>query len=142
MVRFGKVAQIAIAAVSALAETYDGGKTKLSSSDIAKHRDLPQPIVAKVLTILSAKGLVGGTRGPGGGYWLNRKPEQISLFDIVEEFERTDTTILCPFGPNWCGNGDPCPMHDSLVQLAADWEDYLKKTQFKIFCSSDAEGSG
>ena len=133
MVRFGKVAQIAIAAVSALAEAYDGGKTTMSSADNAKRRELPQPIVAKVLTILSTKGVVAGTRGPGGGYWLNRKPNRVSLFDIVGEFERTDTKILCPFGPNWCGNGEPCPMHDSLQQRTEDWEAYLKQTKFDIF---------
>lgn len=139
MVRFGKVAQTAIAAVSVLAEVYDEGLTKLNSADIAERRDLAQPTVAKVLTMLSAKGLVEGSRGPGGGYWLKRDPRTITLFDIVIEFERHDTSILCPFGPNWCGNGAPCPMHDNLTQLTEHWQDYLQKTKVSIFKPSDGK---
>ncbi len=132
-VRFGKVAQVAVAAMSLLAEHYDKGKTKLNSAQIAETRELPQPIVAKVLTTLSSFGLVDGTRGPGGGYWLKKKPKDISLHDIIAEFERTDGGIMCPFGPNWCGNGEPCPMHDSLEEWAKNWRDYLESTNLEIF---------
>lgn len=119
--------------MSLLAEVYDGGKTKLSSLEIAERRGLPQPVVAKVLTIVSSLGLVDGTRGPGGGYWLKRPPEKISLLDIVEEFERQDSQIMCPFGPNWCGHGDPCPMHDSLLRMDQQWMAYLRETSLSVF---------
>jgi Rrf2 family transcriptional regulator, iron-sulfur cluster assembly transcription factor len=133
MIRFGKTAQTAISALSLLAELYDGGKTKLSSAQIAEKRGLPQPVVAKVLTIVSSLGLVDGTRGPGGGYWLKKPPEKISLLDIVEEFERQDAGIMCPFGPNWCGHGAPCPMHDTLVRQDAEWMSYLRDTKLSVF---------
>lgn len=133
MIRFGKTAQTAVSALSLLAEVYDGGKTKLSSHDIAARRELPQPVVAKVLTIVSSLGLVDGTRGPGGGYWLKRPPGEISLLDIVEEFERQDARVMCPFGPNWCGKGEPCPMHDELVRIDADWTRYLRETTLAVF---------
>lgn len=136
MIRFGKTAQTAISAMSLLAELYDGGKTKLSSIDIAARRDLPQPVVAKVLTIMSSLGLVDGTRGPGGGYWLRKPPDQIALHDIVAEFERQDAGIMCPFGPNWCGKGEPCPMHDKLVQMDTECTTYLTDTKLSIFQKS------
>jgi Rrf2 family protein len=133
MTRFGKTAQTAISALSLLAEIYDGGKTKLSSLEIAQRRELPQPVVAKVLTIVSSLGLVDGTRGPGGGYWLKKEPKDISLLDIVAEFERTDNEIMCPFGPNWCGHGEPCPMHDALARQTAEWKTYLNDTKLSVF---------
>ncbi len=133
MIRFGKTAQTAISALSLLAEIYDEGKTKLSSADIAERRGLPQPVVAKVLTIVSSLGLVDGTHGPGGGYWLKRPPGKITLLEIVEEFERQDTAIMCPFGPNWCGHGKSCPMHDTLVQMDEQWTSYLRTTTLGIF---------
>jgi Rrf2 family protein len=139
MIRFGKTAQTAIAAMSLLAEVYDGGKTKLSSLEIAERRGLPQPVVAKVLTILSSLGLVDGTRGPGGGYWLKRPPEKISLLDIVEEFERSDAQIMCPFGPHWCGHGEPCPMHDSLLRMDQQWMAYLRETSLSVFQKKTAK---
>lgn len=94
---------------------------------------LPQPVVAKVLTILSSLGLVADTRGPSGGDWLKRPPEAISLLDIVEEFERSDAQSMCPFGPNWCGHGDPCPMHDSLLRMGQQWMAYLRETSLSVF---------
>jgi len=138
MIRFGKTAQTAVSALSLLAEMYDGGKTKLSSHDIAARRELPQPVVAKVLTIVSSLGLVDGTRGPGGGYWLKKSPDQISLLDIVEEFERQDGRVMCPFGPNWCGKGAPCPMHDELSRIDADWTRYLRETTLAVFQRGEA----
>ncbi len=133
MSRFGKTTQTAISALSLLAEIYDKGATKLNSAEIAERRGLPQPVVAKVLTIVSSLGLVDGTRGPGGGYWLKRPPAKITLLEIVQKFERQDAGIMCPFGPGWCGTGDPCPMHDSLVQMDERWTKYLRTTTLAIF---------
>ena len=133
MIHFGKTAQTAVSALSLLAEIFDGGKTKLSSQEIAERRGLPQPVVAKVLTILSSRGLVDGTRGRGGGYWLKRAPGEIPLIDIIEEFERQDSSIMCPFGPNWCGCGAPCPMHESLLRMDGQWMDYLRTTTLAVF---------
>jgi Rrf2 family protein len=133
MTPFGKTAQTAISAMSLLAEVYDGGKTKLCSAEIAERRGLPQPVVAKVLTIVSSLGLVDGTRGPGGGYWLKKTPDKISLLDIVREFEREDSGVMCPFGPNWCGKGEPCPMHNDLLRLGEEWTSYLRETTLAVF---------
>lgn len=119
--------------MSALAERYDGGKTVLSSLDIAKDRNLPQPLVAKLLTTLSTGGLVDGTRGPGGGYWLAKSPSRISLADIVELFEKENEGIMCPFGPGWCGKGEPCPLHNELAAMDTQWGNFMRKTTLAVF---------
>ncbi|MBL9204520.1 MAG: Rrf2 family transcriptional regulator [Opitutaceae bacterium] len=133
MIRFGKASQTAISALSLLAEVDDGGTTRLSSSEISARRRLPRPIVAKVLTIASTLGLVDGTRGPGGGYWLRRRPQDITLLDIVQEFERSDRQVLCPFGPDWCGKGAPCPLHKKFESMDTDWMHYLRTTTLAVF---------
>ena len=133
MMRFGKTSQTAIAVVSLLAEHYGDEDVVLSSAWIAEQRDLSQPLVAKLLTILSTAKLVDGARGPGGGYWLAKPPEEIRLYDIVALFERADKEVLCPFGPNWCGNGEPCPMHDDLLSFGEQWNSYLQSTTLAIF---------
>ena len=133
MIRCGKTAQTAIAAASLLAECYDGGETALSSVEIARRRNISPPLVAKLLSTLSTAGLIDGSRGPGGGYWLARPPETISLQDIVSVFEKEHDMIMCPFGPGWCGSHDPCPMHNSLVALDRQWSAYLTETNLRIF---------
>jgi Rrf2 family iron-sulfur cluster assembly transcriptional regulator len=134
MTPYGKTAQTAIAAVSRLAEVYDAEKpAKLNSAEIAKVRHLSQPIVAKVLTILSQAGIVNGSPGPGGGYWLSQEPGAIKLYDVVTLFERLEDNVSCPFGPHYCGHGPHCPMHSDLLTLRDQMITFLKSSTFARF---------
>ncbi len=130
-----KTTQNAIAVMSRLAELYPENQ-KASSGDIAKARNLAQPLAAKILTALARAGLITGAPGPGGGYLLAKPPREISLFDVVSLFEREAHTG-CPFGPGWCsengGDGEPCPLHHSLVAMKQIETDYLKSTDFEVF---------
>lgn len=133
MFKYGKTTQSAIAAMSRLAEVYDNGKTLLSSGQIAENRNLARPLVAKLLTILSQEGLVSGSPGPGGGYTLARPPKEITLYDIAVLFERSNQKRTCPFGPGWCGHGEPCPLHYSLLALDEQMVRFLKTTSLDVF---------
>ena len=95
---YGKSTENAIAAMSRLAEVWDGGVTKLSASDIAENRGLQKPFVSKILSVLAQAGLVSGTRGPGGGFKLARDPKTITLMDVYSVFERENISNVCPFG--------------------------------------------
>ncbi len=135
MLPYGKTAANAISAMSYLAERYDDDNAKASSVAISNDRQISKPLVAKVLTILSQAGLVGGSPGPGGGYYLAKRPEEIFLADIVRLFEKVDDYSRCPFGPHWCGDGDkePCPLHDQMVQLDEVGKKFLNETSLAVF---------
>ncbi len=133
MIRYGKSTQNAIAAMSRLAEAYNDG-ARLSSRDIAKARELSQALIAKLLTQLSQAGMVSGATGPGGGYSLAKPPAEISLYDIAAVFERVGDKLICPFGPCWCGTDQPCPLHNKLIKLDAEFEKFLKNATLDMFC--------
>jgi Rrf2 family iron-sulfur cluster assembly transcriptional regulator len=139
MLRYGKTTQSAIAAMSRLADLYDGGKALVSSGDIAKTRNLSRPLVAKLLTTLSQAGLVRGSPGPGGGYTLTKPPSQISLYDVAVLFERADDLHTCPFGPGWCGHDDPCPLHAPLLAFHDELTSFLRRTHFDVFKGKDPQ---
>lgn len=126
-----KTTQNAIAAVSRLAELYASGELA-SSKQIAESRNLPAPLVGKILTELSRGGLITGSPGPGGGYRLARPPAEISLKDVADLFEREPPEI-CPYGPGWCGKGEPCPLHNSISAMTQVIDDFLKNTNFSAF---------
>jgi len=128
-----KTSQNAISAMSRLAELYETDQPS-SSSDIGRARNLAQPLVAKILTTLARAGLITGSPGPGGGYRFSRNPREVSLFDVVSLFER-EPGAACPFGPGWCGDGAPCPLHHSLTAMNQIEADYLKNTNFGVFCT-------
>lgn len=134
MMPYGKTAQTAIAAVSRLAEVYDAIKpVKLNSADIAEKRRLPQPVVAKVLTILSQARIVNGSPGPGGGYCLACIPDAVTLYDVVALFERLEDNVSCPFGPDYCGTGAQCPLHFDLLKIRDQMIAFLKTSTFASF---------
>lgn len=133
MIKYGKTAQNAISAMSYLADAYDGGATRVSSLDIANARQLPKPLVAKLLVVLSQAGMVSGSPGPKGGYSLARPPSEITLHSIVDLFEKTDARIMCPFGPDWCGNESPCPLHDKIVEMEDNLSNFLCSTTLEVF---------
>jgi len=133
MFPYGKTASNAIAAMSYLAERHGDDGPRASSAAIAENRSISKPLVAKVLTILSQAGLVGGSPGPGGGYFLAKPPEQIHLIEIVRLFEKTDTESRCPFGPHWCGHEEPCPLHDQLISLNEVGRRFLEETTLAVF---------
>lgn len=119
--------------MSRLAEFYADPTCLASSREVAESRNLPVPVVAKLLTVLAQHGLVTGSPGPGGGYRLARPPSTISLKDVIKVFEREEERMWCPFGPDWCGKQEPCPIHDSLYALHQIYEDYLTRTTFEVF---------
>jgi Rrf2 family iron-sulfur cluster assembly transcriptional regulator len=129
---YQKTTQNAIAAVSRLAELFRDPEARASSRDIAESRNLPAPIVAKILTELSRGGLIVGAPGPGGGYRLARPPAEISLKDVADLFER-EVQTACPYGPGWCGHSEPCPLHESLLTMRKRIEEYLLRTNFAAF---------
>lgn len=135
MFGYGKMSGCAVAAMSSLAENYSA-ENQLSSLQIADNRNLSQPLVAKVLTVLSQAGLVIGTRGPGGGYRMAKNPKDISIYDVVELFDGHRDTSACPFGPGWCGVGEPCPLHDTLVGLCEATAAELQNNNFAVFAEN------
>ncbi len=130
---YGKATENAIAAMTRLAEVYDGGETLLSASDIAENRDLQRPYVSKLLSTLSQAGLVTGQRGPGGGFCLARHPRDITLHEVWSLFEREDDSDKCPFGGGYCGASRPCALHDKLVALKILMDTTLRETTFEEF---------
>ncbi len=130
MFTYSKLAQAGIAAVSYLAAH---AERRVGSAEIAESRELSRQLVAKILTILSREGIVTGTPGPSGGYRLARPAAEISLLDVVGVFENLDHMVMCPFGPNWCGNGPKCPLHDTLVEMHQKSLDRLKEETFAQF---------
>lgn len=128
-----KSTEAAIAAMSLLAEVYDGGATTLKAAAIADRRKLQRPFVAKLLTQLAQAGLVRGTPGRHGGYALAKPPDRIRLIDIADCFERRGPLQICPFGPEYCGSGPHCPLHDEISRLRDEMCGFLASTTLDVF---------
>ncbi len=69
----------------ALARNYSRGP--LSLKQIAKEKKLPYKFLSQLALELRWGGLVEAKEGRGGGYFLTRSPQKISVAEIVEVLE-------------------------------------------------------
>ncbi|MCY2938983.1 MAG: Rrf2 family transcriptional regulator [Verrucomicrobiaceae bacterium] len=56
----------------------------VASHIIADDRGIPERFLLKVLKPLVSDGVLKSVKGPNGGYRLSRKPEDVTLLDIVQ----------------------------------------------------------
>jgi len=78
-------AQYGLKAMVALAAHH--GKGALQAKEIAGQQNVPVRYLELLLSQLRRSRLVEATRGKKGGYYLSKKPNTITVFDIVAAFE-------------------------------------------------------
>ncbi len=112
----GDYACRALLSLALHADEPDGGGPT-SVRDIAERTGLPQPYLEQILLALKGAGLVRSKRGVGGGYVLNRTPDEIRLSEIVSAVDGPIT--LGDFGqPHQDGACD----HEGQCVLLAIWD--------------------
>ncbi len=85
VMRLSSLADYAVVMMSAAARHC--GHAKVNATTLAAETRIPLPTAQKLVSKLSAAGLLESTRGVGGGVRLSRPPAAISLADIVEAVE-------------------------------------------------------
>ncbi|HEY3282657.1 MAG TPA: SUF system Fe-S cluster assembly regulator [Armatimonadota bacterium] len=86
--------------------------------DLAEQTHLPVPTVSKLLKTLTREGLLVSQRGVQGGYRLSRRPEEISVVDIIGALEGPIAVTLCSLeGTGECSQEDLCPVQSSWRKI-------------------------
>jgi FeS assembly SUF system regulator len=95
-VRLSSMADYAIVVMAAAARQC--GRQRISSGEIAVRTGIPAPTVQKLVSRLTAAGLLRSVRGAGGGLHLARPAAAISVADIVEAVEGPIALTSCVSG--------------------------------------------
>ncbi len=66
---------------------YNGAGEPIRVRVIGERQAIPYRFLEQIFQDLRRAGLVAGKRGPGGGYVLTRRPEKISLREVIEAIE-------------------------------------------------------
>lgn len=80
----------AVRAVVELARAVENGdtrSTRVKGQQIATSQGIPPKFLENILADLKRSGLVGSVRGADGGYWLNRRPENVTVADVIRAVE-------------------------------------------------------
>ncbi|MDL2352374.1 MAG: SUF system Fe-S cluster assembly regulator [Pseudomonadota bacterium] len=117
--RLSSMADYAVVTMSAAARHC--GMVRVSAAQLAQETGLPVPTVQKVVSLLTAAGLLRSARGAGGGLKLARPAAAISLADIVEAVEGPIALTSCvDKGKHDCGLEGACTVrpHWGVVNAA------------------------
>jgi Rrf2 family cysteine metabolism transcriptional repressor len=79
--------------MSRLASRYRNNPVPIRT--LAQEERIPIRYLEQIMTRLRREGLLQSARGPGGGYKLNRPPDQISLGEIIEILEGNVSVASC-----------------------------------------------
>lgn len=88
-----KKSKYAINALVHLAKAYNEGP--ISISHIAEAEHIPQKFLEAILLDLKNAGILNSKKGPGGGYYLLRAPEEVNLAQIVRIFDGAIALLPC-----------------------------------------------
>ena len=105
--------------------------------EIAEKEGISQKYLETIMTTLSKGGIVDAVHGKGGGYRLNRSPEEYTVGSILKLTEGSLASTGCTGqGPSACGRETCCetlPMWEKLDRLIDEFfegitiADLLKK---------------
>ena len=102
-----------------------GGDEYIPLKEIAEAENISQKYLESIMTILSKAGFVDAVHGKGGGYRLNRKPEEYTVGSIQRLTEGTLAPVSCTTqGAAACSRSSCCqtlPMWEKLEKMINDF---------------------
>lgn len=121
---FSQTVEYALRAVAHLSDQAPAPRT---TDQIAKATKVPPAYLSKVLQALKRAGVVSSRRGIGGGTVLVKRPEELTVLEVVEAVDPIRRIRTCPLGLVTHG-ARLCPLHKRLDNALAMVEEVFRKT--------------
>ena len=103
--------------------------------EITKATKTSPTFLVKIFQALSNAKLVLSSRGSIGGFKLSRKPEHITLRDILEATEGPVIMNLCVLDNRSCGFSNTCSAHSAWKRLRDTMNGMLEDVTLKEIAS-------
>ena len=83
-----------------------GGSRPVRVVDLASERDLPEQFLEQLFATLRRSGILRSHRGAGGGFTFARRPEAVTVLEVVEALDGPVSVAACTGGE--CDREDLC----------------------------------
>ncbi len=117
---------------------YTSGTLPVQIKDISRRQKISPRYLEQIFHRLIKAGILKSKRGPQGGYYLARDPEQITVREILEVTEGDTLLVDCLDQKKEKGN--PCKLNGCCVTQTV-WrdateklKDYFTRTTLKALC--------
>ena len=101
----------------------NGESGNIALKDIAERQQISKKYLEIIVRDLVKGGLLEGTSGKGGGYKLCRRPDEYTVFEIIEVMEGTLAPVACLED-----NARDCPLAPGCHTLPL-WKEYYQLTR-------------
>ncbi|MCL4456127.1 MAG: Rrf2 family transcriptional regulator [Nitrospirae bacterium] len=101
--------------------------------EIAREMCVPKSFLAKIAQKLTKANILQSYRGVKGGFQLFGKPEDISIYDVIEAVEGPVAMNVCAVDKKECGLSAKCKIHPIWVELRKEVETLLRERNFSQF---------
>jgi Rrf2 family protein len=91
--RLSTQSRYGVRAIFDIAYHSEGLETQVK--DISRRQGISQRYLEQIFQKLKKAGIVGSKRGPSGGYFLGKKPESISLGEVIRVTEGGINPVRC-----------------------------------------------
>ncbi|WP_430968094.1 RrF2 family transcriptional regulator [Spongiimicrobium sp. 2-473A-2-J] len=115
---------------------------KIRVKKIAEELETPQAFLAQLLRQLTANKLVSSTKGPGGGFYLDARNREKSVWDVISCIDGTHKFDACFLGLSQCNDINPCPAHYLVAPFKKKiLNDFRDKTISKLAKEMEKKGT-
>jgi len=135
--RLSKRGEYGLRAMIRLAEYYQPGPEHVltQTKDIAETENIPIKYLEQILLALKNAGLLNSKMGMGGGYYLTRPPEQITLGQIERVLDGPLAPIRCvsqtAYEPCGCPDEKTCGLRIIMGDVRNAIVDILDHTSLQ-----------
>jgi Rrf2 family protein len=98
--------------------------------DICSTQDITPAFLTKILQPLIKEGIVGSQRGVGGGFYLLKDPEEVTLLDVVKAEEGPLYLNHCIAQKGICEKDVFCPVHGAWHEIRKELMATLNRYSF------------
>jgi len=103
------------------------GEGPIALADISERQGISLSYLEQLFAKLRKTGLVASTRGPGGGYKLNRSPSEIAVADVVTAVDEPVDATRCGGVGDCAGDNKRCLTHDLWEELSFQIRSFLSE---------------
>jgi len=90
----------------------------LSAQALAERIGVEMPTASKVLKLLANGGLLESSRGPNGGYRVNRAAPDISVAEVISAIEGPIAMTECSVEQGLCSQEDRCELRGNWQRIS------------------------
>jgi Rrf2 family protein len=130
----------AVRALVELALRTGGDVRPVRVADLASERDLPAQFLEQLFGSLRRGGLLSSHRGAGGGFAFARRPENVSVLDVVEALDGPVSVAACTSGH--CDLEDLCGPSVVWHEAEAAFEGVLAGTSISDLAERERQQRG